>query len=55
MLLSIMIGAQILAYSFVSTGLNHQITDWIVGLIPSPIDQNPCAHWRNPMDMMRQG
>ncbi len=32
MLLSIMIGAQILAFSFVSTGLNHQITDWIVGL-----------------------
>src|SRR5450759_1038555 len=26
-----------------------------IGLIPSPIDQNPCAHWRNPMDMMRQG
>ena len=25
------------------------------GLIPSPIDQNPCAHWRKPMDMMRQG
>ena len=24
-------------------------------IIPSPIDQNPCAHWRNPMDMMRQG
>src|SRR3977135_2500088 len=24
-------------------------------LIPSPIDQNSCAHWRNPMDMMRQG
>jgi hypothetical protein len=24
-------------------------------LIPSPIDQNWCAHWRNPMDMMRQG
>jgi hypothetical protein len=23
--------------------------------IPSPIDQNPCAHWRSPMDMMRQG
>jgi FixJ family two-component response regulator len=23
--------------------------------IPSPIDQNSCAHWRNPMDMMRQG
>jgi hypothetical protein len=25
------------------------------GIIPSPIDQNWCAHWRNPMDMMRQG
>jgi hypothetical protein len=24
-------------------------------LLPSPIDQNRCAHWRNPMDMMRQG
>jgi hypothetical protein len=24
-------------------------------LIPSPIDQNPWAHWRNPMDIMRQG
>ena len=24
-------------------------------LIPSLIDQNPWAHWRNPMDMMRQG
>ena len=22
---------------------------------PRPIDQNWCAHWRNPMDMMRQG
>jgi len=25
------------------------------GLIRSPIDQNSCAHWRNPVDMMRQG
>jgi hypothetical protein len=24
-------------------------------IIPRPIDQNWCAHWRNPMDMMRQG
>ena len=24
-------------------------------LIPSPIDQNRWAHWRNPMDMIRQG
>lgn len=27
----------------------------IVELMPNPIDQNPCAHSRNPMDMMRQG
>ena len=25
------------------------------GIIPNPVDQNPCAHWRNPMDMMHQG
>jgi hypothetical protein len=24
-------------------------------LIPILIDQNPCAHWRKPMAMMRQG
>src|SRR6516162_7056287 len=24
-------------------------------LIPNPIDQFPWAHWRSPMDMMRQG
>src|SRR5262249_52328643 len=24
-------------------------------LIPVPLDQNPCAHWRSPMDIMRQG
>ena len=28
-------------------------TSWVV--IPNPIDQNPWAHWRSPMDMMRQG
>ena len=27
----------------------------LVALIPGPIDQNRCAHWRNPMDMIRQG
>jgi hypothetical protein len=27
----------------------------LLPLIPSPIDQNSCAHWRNPRDMMRQG
>jgi hypothetical protein len=44
--------------------LKHTIADFVpiaarllnfLHLIPSPIDQNPCAHWRNPMDMMRQG
>ena len=25
------------------------------GLIPAPFDQNPCAHWRRPMDMILQG
>jgi hypothetical protein len=24
-------------------------------LIPAPFDQNPCAHWRRPMDMILQG
>ena len=24
-------------------------------LIPSPIDQNRCPHWRNPMDMISPG
>ena len=36
----------------------HQGAEYKCGsypLIPSPIDQNPCAHWRSPMDMMRQG
>ena len=27
----------------------------VTTLIPNPIDQNPWAHWRSPMDMMRQG
>src|SRR5260370_40965930 len=26
-----------------------------IGFIPNPSDQNPWAHWRSPMDMMRQG
>lgn len=26
-----------------------------VFVIPRCIDQYPCAHWRIPMDMMRQG
>ena len=29
--------------------------DTLHRLIPNPIDQNPWAHWRSPMDMMRQG
>jgi propanol-preferring alcohol dehydrogenase len=27
----------------------------LVPLIPSLTDQNPCAHWRSPSVMMRQG
>src|SRR6516165_2923808 len=30
-------------------------SDQFYGLIANPIDQNPWAHWRSPMDMMRQG
>ena len=29
--------------------------DYIKQIIPSLIDQNLYAHWRNPIDMMRQG
>ena len=38
-----------------SEAADLQHTKFDRGLIPSPIDQNRCAHWRNPMDMMRQG
>ena len=32
------------------------VSEWLVQqLIPTCIDQYPCAHWRSPMDMMRQG
>jgi transposase len=31
------------------------LTEHGVELIPTCIDQNPWAHWRSPMDMMRQG
>jgi hypothetical protein len=30
-------------------------TTGCVSVIPNPNDQNPWAHWRSPMDMMRQG
>jgi hypothetical protein len=36
------------------TGAVSVVSDREV-VIPSPIDQNPCAHWRNPSDIMRQG
>jgi glycosyltransferase 2 family protein len=32
-----------------------QWTERLAWLIPNPIDQNPWAHWRSPMEMMRQG
>ena len=45
-----------------SSGLSTPVLDRDAGepvilheLIPNPIDQNPWAHWRSPMDMMRQG
>jgi hypothetical protein len=34
---------------------NKDYSAKVGALIPDPIDQNRCAHWRNPMDMMRQG
>jgi hypothetical protein len=37
-----------------SMGRRSQITHQRL-LIPNPIDQNPWAHWRSPMDMMCQG
>jgi NADP-dependent 3-hydroxy acid dehydrogenase YdfG len=27
----------------------------LIGLIPASINQNPCAHFRRPMDMIFQG
>ncbi|WP_139384116.1 hypothetical protein [Novosphingobium mathurense] len=37
-------------------GANEQaIKNSFTPLIPRCIDQYPCAHWRIPMDMMRQG
>jgi hypothetical protein len=35
--------------------LNEMAAGILEGFIPNPIDQNPWAHWRSPMDMMRQG
>jgi hypothetical protein len=35
------------------TGQHSEMAESL--LIPNPIDQNPWAHWRSPMDMMRQG
>ena len=36
-------------------GYTERLRGFRQGLIPNPIDQNPWAHWRSPMDMMRQG
>ena len=38
-----------------SSGFGGSADSATADLIPSPTDQNPWAHWRNPMDMMRQG
>ena len=45
-------GAEVLAY-FDQVMRRHLLPSGRV--IPSLIDQDPCAHWRSPMDMMRQG
>jgi hypothetical protein len=34
---------------------SHNELYFSVMLIPILINQNPCAHWRKPMDMMRHG
>ena len=35
--------------------LNRDLIAYADALIPAPFDQNPCAHWRRPMDMILQG
>ena len=40
-------------HQYVSSSIT--IEKVLTGLILILIDQNPCAHWRSPMDMMRQG
>src|SRR6516164_4170635 len=42
---------QVLDALLTSLGIPHDPLE----VIPNPIDQNPWAHWRSPMDMMRQG
>ena len=39
------------------TSALREVAVMIIGehVIPILIDQNPCVHWRSPMDMMRQG
>jgi hypothetical protein len=34
---------------------NWTVLSALAALIPIRTDQNPWAHWRSPMDMMRQG
>ena len=41
--------------SWLSKGKTNRDIAQILGLIPDLIDQNPCAHRRNPMDMIFQG
>ena len=39
-----------------AAGIDGQtIADFEADLIPSLIDQNPCAHFLSPMDMILQG
>jgi hypothetical protein len=33
----------------------HDVERGCMDVIPNPIDQNPCAQWRMPMDMILKG
>src|SRR5262245_42704471 len=45
----------ILNHAAIDSGIPRESATQRLGIIPNPIDQNPWAHWRSPMDMMRQG
>jgi hypothetical protein len=46
---------EILRQTFLSSLDNIQTGLDVAGLIPTGINQNPCAHFRRPMDMIFQG
>jgi len=38
-----------------STQLTGDLAHSTMELVPRCVNQNPCAHWRSPRDMMHQG